>query len=95
MARTTLPTLSADSLCDVMASATVGLTAPAYGKDIVLRMAVPDWPPTRIMKDLTGSYSGGLYGLALLGFIAALVCALSLHIPNRLPSSEAAVAPAE
>jgi multiple sugar transport system substrate-binding protein len=27
--------------------------APAYAKDIVIRMAVPDWPPTRIMKDLT------------------------------------------
>jgi len=31
-----------------------GLTAavPASAEDIVLRMAVPDWPPTRIMKDL-------------------------------------------
>lgn len=27
-------------------------SAPVLGKDIVLRMAVPDWPPTRIMKDL-------------------------------------------
>ncbi len=26
---------------------------PAAAKDIVLRMAVPDWPPTRIMKELT------------------------------------------
>src|SRR5438132_1447860 len=40
-----------------------------------------------VMKDLTGSYAGGLYGLALLGLVAALVCALFLHIPNRLPSS--------
>ena len=24
-----------------------------HAKDVVLRMAVPDWPPTRIMKDLT------------------------------------------
>lgn len=24
----------------------------AYAEEIVLRMAVPDWPPTRIMKDL-------------------------------------------
>jgi ACS family tartrate transporter-like MFS transporter len=47
-----------------------------------------------VMKDLTGSYAGGLYGLALLGLIAALVCALFLHIPNRVPSS-AIVAPAE
>ena len=40
-----------------------------------------------VMKDLTGSYAGGLYGLALLGLIAAIVCALFLHIPNRVPSS--------
>jgi ACS family tartrate transporter-like MFS transporter len=47
-----------------------------------------------VMKDLTGSYAGGLYGLALLCLLAALVCALFLHIPNRLPSS-AVSAPAE
>ena len=47
-----------------------------------------------VMKDLTGSYAGGLYGLALLGLLAAVVCALFLHIPNRLPSA-AVVAPAE
>src|SRR5260370_39200112 len=46
-----------------------------------------------IMKDMTGSYAGGLYGLALLGLIAAIVCALFLHIPNRLPASTV-VAPA-
>jgi ACS family tartrate transporter-like MFS transporter len=52
-----------------------------------------------VMKDVTGSYAGGLYGLALLGFIAAVVCALFLHIPNRLPAETAeavgAGAPAE
>ena len=47
-----------------------------------------------VMKDLTGSYSGGLYGLALLGLLAAIVCELFLHIPNRLPAS-AVGAPAE
>jgi MFS transporter, ACS family, tartrate transporter len=47
-----------------------------------------------VMKDLTGNYAGGLYGLALLGLIAAIVCALFLHIPNRLPSSAVGV-PAE
>jgi ACS family tartrate transporter-like MFS transporter len=47
-----------------------------------------------VMKDLTGSYAGGLYGLALLGLIAAVVCALLLHIPNRMPSSVVG-APAE
>ena len=36
-----------------------------------------------VMKDLTGSYAGGLYGLALLGLVAAIVCALFLHIPSR------------
>jgi ACS family tartrate transporter-like MFS transporter len=34
------------------------------------------------MKDATGSFSGGLYGLALLGLIAALICAFALHIPT-------------
>jgi len=29
----------------------------------------------------------GLYGLALLGLIAAVVCALFLHIPNRMLSA--------
>ena len=52
MARTALPTLAAASLCAVLAGAAAGVVAPAYGKDVVLRMAVPDWPPTRIMKDL-------------------------------------------
>src|SRR6202521_5671770 len=47
-----------------------------------------------VMKDLTGDYAGGLYGLALLGLIAAIVCALFLHIPNRMPSSVVG-APAE
>jgi ACS family tartrate transporter-like MFS transporter len=47
------------------------------------------------MKDLTGSYAGGLYGLALLGFIAALVCALALHIPRPVVSQERVAAPAE
>ena len=48
-----------------------------------------------IMKDVTGSYAGGLYGLALLGLIAAIVCALFLHIPNRLRDADAVPAPAE
>jgi len=47
-----------------------------------------------VMKDLTGNYAGGLYGLALLGLIAAVVCALFLQIPNRMPSSVVG-APAE
>ena len=47
-----------------------------------------------LMKDLTGGFAGGLYGLALLGLVAAIVCALFLHIPKRIPS-EAVGAPAE
>jgi MFS transporter, ACS family, tartrate transporter len=35
-----------------------------------------------VMKDVTGSYAGGLYGLALLCLGSALVCALFLHIPQ-------------
>ena len=34
------------------------------------------------MKDLTGSYAGGLYGLALFGLVSAFVCAFFLHIPD-------------
>ena len=30
----------------------IGISSSAFAEDIVLRMAVPDWPPTRIMKDL-------------------------------------------
>jgi len=40
------------------------------------------------MRDLTGNFSGGLYGLALLGLISSIVCALFLHIPNRMASPE-------
>jgi ACS family tartrate transporter-like MFS transporter len=47
-----------------------------------------------VMKDLTGSYAGGLYGLALLGLIAAIVCAAFLHIPKPAVP-EAVAAPAE
>ena len=35
-----------------------------------------------VVKDLTGSYAGGLYGLAFLCVISAVVCALFLEIPN-------------
>ena len=41
------------------------------------------------MKDLTGSYSGGLYGLALLSLVSAVVCcALPAHprSDDRRPS---------
>ena len=35
-----------------------------------------------VMKDVTGSFAGGLYGLALLSLVSAVVCALFLHIPD-------------
>src|SRR6478736_1263725 len=40
-----------------------------------------------VMKDMTGSYAGGLYGLALLGLVASLVCAFFLHIPSHSSSA--------
>jgi ACS family tartrate transporter-like MFS transporter len=44
-----------------------------------------------LMKDATGSYAGGLFGLALLAFIAAVICAFFLNI-RAVPA--AAPAPA-
>jgi len=41
-----------------------------------------------VMKDATGSFAGGLYGLALLGFFAAFVCAFFLNIPNPTATAE-------
>jgi ACS family tartrate transporter-like MFS transporter len=43
-----------------------------------------------VMRDATGSYAGGLYGLALLCLISALVCAWFLHIPD--PATRASLA---
>jgi len=50
-----------------------------------------------IMKDATGSYSGGLYGLALLSLVSAVVCALFLHIPDPTTAEggKARLAPAQ
>jgi ACS family tartrate transporter-like MFS transporter len=47
------------------------------------------------MKDATGSYAGGLYGLALFGFIAAAVCAFCLDIRNNAEEPVAEPAAAE
>jgi ACS family tartrate transporter-like MFS transporter len=48
-----------------------------------------------VMKDLTGSYAGGLYGLALLGLVASIVCAFFLHIPSHAsPAAPPVGAPA-
>ena len=42
-----------------------------------------------LMQDLTGSYAGGLCGLALFGLISAFVSAFFLHIPNPAASGPA------
>src|SRR5246127_1327370 len=47
-----------------------------------------------LMKDLTGSYAGGLYGLGLLCLVAGIVCAVFLHIPRPVAPG-AVAAPAE
>ncbi len=36
-----------------------------------------------VMKDVTGSYAGGLYGLAALSLVSSIVCALYLDIPDQ------------
>jgi ACS family tartrate transporter-like MFS transporter len=48
-----------------------------------------------LMKDATGSFSGGLYGLALLTLVSSIVCALCLHIPDPTKNEETALAPAQ
>jgi MFS transporter, ACS family, tartrate transporter len=49
-----------------------------------------------VMKDATGNFAGGLFGLALLSLVAAVVCAFCLHIPNPTLSAaqRGAAAPA-
>jgi ACS family tartrate transporter-like MFS transporter len=50
-----------------------------------------------IMKDATGSFAGGLYGLAILSFISAVVCWLFLRIPDPTTAEDTAarLAPAQ
>ncbi len=48
-----------------------------------------------IMKDATGTYSGGLYGLALLTLISSVVCWLFLEIPDPTTAAQPAAAPAD
>jgi MFS transporter, ACS family, tartrate transporter len=47
------------------------------------------------MKDATGSYSGGLYGLAVFTGIGALIAAVALHIPRQVPVHRGVSVPAE
>ncbi len=45
------------------------------------------------LKDVTGSYSGGLYGLAAFTGVSAVIAAVGLHIPRRVAARS--MAPAE
>jgi MFS transporter, ACS family, tartrate transporter len=47
------------------------------------------------IKDFTGSYSGGLYGLAAFTGMSALIAAFALHIPRRVPVRPSVSVPAE
>ena len=42
-----------------------------------------------VVRDFTGSYAGGLYGLAALCVISAAICALFLNIPNPVAATPA------
>src|SRR4051794_4921534 len=44
----------------------------------------------RWIKDATGSYSGGLYGLAAFTLFSALIAAVALNIPRELLGSRRA-----
>ncbi len=48
-----------------------------------------------VIKDMTGSFAGGLFGLALLSLIAALVCAFFLDIPDVTKRPRVAAAQAD
>ena len=48
-----------------------------------------------VLKDWTGSYAGGIYGLAFLCLISAVVCALFLEIPNPAGRGKLEEAPAQ
>ena len=47
------------------------------------------------LKDFTGSYSGGLYGLAVFTAVSALIAAFALHIPRRVPTRQSVGVAAE
>ena len=47
------------------------------------------------IKDFTGSYSGGLYGLAAFTAVSALIAAFALHIPRRITLRGSVGVPAE
>jgi MFS transporter, ACS family, tartrate transporter len=42
------------------------------------------------LKESTGSYAGGLYGLAACTAVSAVICAVALHIPRRIGATQPA-----
>ena len=48
-----------------------------------------------LLKDWTGNYAGGIYGLAFLCLLSAIVCALFLEIPNPAARPALEEAPAQ
>jgi ACS family tartrate transporter-like MFS transporter len=47
------------------------------------------------IKDFTGSYAGGFYGLAMFTGMSALIAAVALHIPRQVPVRHGLGVPAE
>jgi len=45
------------------------------------------------IKDATGSYAGGLFGLAAFTAVSTAICAFGLDIPRRITAED--LAPAE
>ena len=58
--------------------------APRCAEDITLRMAVPDWPPTRIMKDMFDKHYKAPSGNTVKLDIDFIPVAGLLHPPQRL-----------
>jgi multiple sugar transport system substrate-binding protein len=56
MSKTLLRVFPTEAASAVLTAARLTVSLPASAEDIVLRMAVPDWPPTRIMKDLADKH---------------------------------------
>jgi ACS family tartrate transporter-like MFS transporter len=80
---------------------TMFLTGPAAAASIALINSVGNlggfFGPTIVgwAKQITGSYAGGLYALAALALMSAIVSAFWLHIPRRVARREPVAVPAE
>jgi ACS family tartrate transporter-like MFS transporter len=80
---------------------TMFLTGPAAAASIAWINSVGNlggfFGPTIVgwAKQITGSYAGGLYALAALALMSAIVSAFWLHIPRRVARREPVAVPAE